>query len=161
MFIATLVASWLYNTHISSINRDKIQTEILFRALSLEGNDIRKYQLSTWTATVTFACFVLASVHPLDDPLVFLDAMIPNNTAAWKAWKEKMETVLKDRNKLYLDQEFVFKFPEDLNGVDEKHSGLLKVLLSDVNDAWKAWSSVHKTNDMATLRIRDGPKKGV
>ena len=161
MFIATLVASWIYNTHISSINRDNIQTEILFSALSLKSSEIRKYQLSTWTATVTFTCFVLASVHPLDDPLVFLDAMIPNNTVAWKAWKEKMETVLKDRSRLYLDRETIFKFPQDLDGVDEKHRDLLEVLLRDVNDAWRAWSSIHKTVDMATLRYRNGATKDV
>lgn len=161
MFIATLVASWIYNTHISSINRDNIQTEILFSALSLKSSEIRKYQLSTWTATVTFTCFVLASVHPLDDPLVFLDAMIPNNTVAWKAWKEKMETVLKDRSRLYLDRETIFKFPQDLDGVDEKHRDLLEVLLRDVNDAWRAWSSIHKTVDMATLRDRNGATKDV
>ncbi|PIL26460.1 hypothetical protein GSI_12218 [Ganoderma sinense ZZ0214-1] len=161
MFIATVVASWLYNTHISSINREEIQTQILFNVLKLEERDvdIHKYQLSTWTATVTFVCFVLSSVHPLDDPLEFLDAMIPNNTVAWKEWKEKMKVELKDRGRLYLDRDVVFKFPGDLGGVDDRHKNLLETLLTDVNDAWKAWSTVRNTVEMVRLRtVKDAER---
>ena len=142
MFIATVVVSWTYNTHLSSISRESIQTEILFQVLDLnENSDIQNYQLGTWTATVAFTSFVLSSLQALDDPHVFLDTMLPNNTPVWKAWKNTMSEKLKDRKHFDNDEELVFS-EADIEGVDEKHRRLLTTLFHDTKDTWDAWSNV-------------------
>ncbi|PIL26461.1 hypothetical protein GSI_12219 [Ganoderma sinense ZZ0214-1] len=144
MFVATVIASWMYNAHLSSLNREGIQTRILMNAAELKDIDIRKYQLSTWTATVAFACFVLASEHPLDDPLHFLNAMVPKNTVAWKEWKRNMGEKLKDRRYFDLGANCKkIKFSKrDWEVADGKNRGLLETLFHDAEDAWAAWSRV-------------------
>ncbi|KAI1795297.1 hypothetical protein LXA43DRAFT_992271 [Ganoderma leucocontextum] len=162
MFIATVLASWVYNTYLSSIDREEIQTQILFKVLRLEGDDIRKYQLGTWTTAVAFACFVLASKKTLEDPLVLLDALLPNNTVVWKAWKKKMEAKLKDRKHFDLGADCVkVKFSEDdLKAVsDEKQRRLLEILFHDVQNAWDAWSQVRDSAQMVALRSREDVTK--
>nr|VWP01127.1 Beta-glucosidase (EC [Ganoderma boninense] len=96
-----------------------------------------KYRL-TWTSTVAFTCFVLAAANPLDDPRVFLDAKIPNNTAVWKAWKDMMSAKLHSTRRL--DEKSVLEF--SYNGVpamDERNTALLETFFRDSKDAWDAW----------------------
>ncbi|PIL26292.1 hypothetical protein GSI_12048 [Ganoderma sinense ZZ0214-1] len=152
MFIASLIASWAYNTYLSAIDREEIQTEILFNVLQVEEEDIQKYQLRTWTATVAFTCFVLASAHPIEDPLALLDALLPNNTEVWRAWKRKMAAKLQERK--HFDRNDVeFKFSEeDTRVVGEKHRGLLRTFFHDAENAWDAWCDVRDCERMIALR---------
>ncbi|KAM5539637.1 hypothetical protein V8D89_006746 [Ganoderma adspersum] len=154
MFIATVVASWMYNAHLSSLNREEIQTRILLDVLELGEGDIRKYQLSTWTATVAFACFVLTSAHAIDDPLQFLNAIVPKNTVVWKEWKRKMAEKLKDRKYFDLGANCKkIKFSKkDWEVVDGKNRRPLETLFHETEDAWAAWSR--------TRNFLSGPKPG-
>lgn len=140
MFITTIIVSWAYNTFLSSIDRDELQMQIMFETLGLpleDNSNIYRCQLDTFTATVAFVCFILTSVNPLKDSLVFLDAMVPNNTAVWKAWKEKISEKLKTRGPIN------FNYDTDLGGVDgESDREQLKKLLRDVEDAFDSWSKV-------------------
>ena len=152
MFIASLIASWAFNTYLSAIDREEIQTEILFNVLQVGEEDIQKYQLRTWTATVAFTCFVLASVHPIEDPLALLDAMLPNNTEVWRAWKMKMAAKLRER-RYFGRSDAEFKFSDDDSCVvGEKHQGLLKTFFRDAENAWDAWSEVRDFERMVALR---------
>lgn len=154
MFISTVVMSWIYNAHLSSLNREEIQTRILLDVLELEEGDIRKYQLSTWTTTVAFACFVLASAHPIDDPLQFLNAMVPKNTVVWKEWKRNMAEKLKDRKYFDLGANCKkVKFSKkDWEMVEGKNRRPLETLFHETEDAWAAWSR--------TGNFSFGPKPG-
>ena len=137
MLIATVVASWMYNTYLSSIDHDDIQTRILFKALELEETkNIHTYQLRTFTATVAFTAFVLDSANRLNDPIVFLNAMLPNDTVVWRSWKKKMG------EKLQAGEGIEFS-AEDLDEVKrDEDKELLQIFFQDARDAWDAWSSV-------------------
>lgn len=141
MFISTVFTSWIYNTFLSAIDRDELQIQILMKELHLEEKDhMHKYELNTFTATVAFTCFVLAAENPLKDPLVFLDAMLPNNTEVWKAWKGRMAEKLKAGVGTRV------KFSEaNLRAVAQSERELLKTLFDDAEDAWCAWSEVYSS----------------
>lgn len=138
MFIATVVASWMYNTYLSSINRDGIQTRILFDVLNLKENkNIHTYQLSTFTATVAFTAFVLNSANRLNNPVIFLNAMLPNDTVVWRSWRKKMG------EKLKAGKGIQFSLAEDLDEVERaEDKELLQIFLQDAQDAYDVWSSV-------------------
>ena len=97
MFIVSIIASWAYNLYLSYyVDRDVIQTKILFRKLKISHEHMQKYHVTTLTSAVVFTCLILASVHQLDDPLPLLSAMLPNDTVVWKRWKNMIAKKLKD-----------------------------------------------------------------
>ena len=92
--------------------------------------------------------------HSVDDPMHLLDAMIPNRTVVWGAWKKNMSEKLKDRG--YFDAEGErkeLKFSEedweittdDGKYLDGKHVRLLKTIFHDTEDAWAAWLKVRNS----------------
>ena len=139
MFIATVFASWIYNTFLSAIDRDELQMYILMKELQLEEKaHMHKYELNTFTATVAFTCFVLAAANPLKDPLVFLDAMLPNNTEVWKVWKGKMAEKLTAGVRTRVE----FSQADVCTVARSEERELLEDLFHDAEDAWRAWSEV-------------------
>ena len=155
MFIATIITSWAYNMYLSHyVDRHGIQTGILFKMLSLERSHIQKYQLKTLTSAIAFTFFVLASVRKLDDPLAFLDGMLPNNTV-WKVWKEAMARKLKDRRYFDVTEPKELLFDEDLTAVEKRYRNLLEIYFKDAQDAWKAWCVVRNNEQMLALRPAD------
>ena len=140
MFVITLAFSWAYNSYLSSLDRDDLQTTILFDILGLdEGGSIKKYQFSSWTATVVFTCLSLQP--PSADKLSpharkILDEMIPNDTEVWTLWKkavaEKISTNSKERPKFTKPD-----WNQDHLNHDEKE--LLRELLKDAMVAGRAW----------------------
>ena len=66
MFIATLLASWICNSYLSSISLN-LQTDMLFEELSVSmEKDIYQYELNTRMEAVVFACLFFRHIHPLD-----------------------------------------------------------------------------------------------
>ncbi|PIL33956.1 hypothetical protein GSI_03664 [Ganoderma sinense ZZ0214-1] len=140
MFIMTVIASWLYSVCLS-VSCEEIQTKILLDMLQLQDDDrdVRKYRLETWTATVAFASFVLASSRPLDDAPAFLNGLLPHDTVIWTAWKAWMATKLK-ADQLNMRPEFT---ENDLSGMPDKpRRDRLETLFRDVQNAWDAYSAI-------------------
>ncbi len=154
MFIATVIVSWMHNIYLACyVNRDGIQTTILVNLLDLEDDYIQKYQLSRWTSTIAFTSLILASVRPIDNPLAFLDALLPNDMAVWKAWKDIMAGKLKRREYFDGRKELDF-FDADFDAVVEKqpcNRELLETFLHDAQDAWKAWTEIRDDDAMVAL----------
>ncbi|TBU44312.1 hypothetical protein BD309DRAFT_958685 [Dichomitus squalens] len=90
MFVCTLAVSWGYNTYLSSIDREDIQTKILCKILKLEDKNIRKFEFGTWTAMSIFALLALQPKDPLPNSPKILDDLLPNDTEVWAKWKDIM-----------------------------------------------------------------------
>nr|VWP01756.1 Polyadenylation factor subunit 2 [Ganoderma boninense] len=158
LFVVSILASWAYNLYLSNrIDRDVILTQFLFDQLGLNDREhVQKYRLTTLTSLVAFTALVLASARPkIDDPLAFLDSMIPQNTVVWRAWKEAMTAVLKNREYIHEGPAEDRIFSEaDLKRVDKEYRGLLKIFFDDAEDSWKAWCEVRDKDKMRNLRER-------
>ncbi|KAI1790721.1 hypothetical protein LXA43DRAFT_1014702 [Ganoderma leucocontextum] len=127
MFLSSLGVSWLYNSFLSSLDKEHIQRNILFKEI-LARPRAYKYILKTRTAMVVFVLLVLATpmeggapcldfattnlptigwgpvivpypYHPPPErtPLQdLLNNLLPNDTKAWKTWKEHLLTEIKE-----------------------------------------------------------------
>jgi hypothetical protein len=81
MFLATFVFSWGFNAYLASVDRETLQTEVLFKTLGMASKPkFEKFRFEKWS---TAAAFVAFYVHPST-----LKELIPNETAAWTVWKD-------------------------------------------------------------------------
>ncbi|PIL28708.1 hypothetical protein GSI_08752 [Ganoderma sinense ZZ0214-1] len=141
MFISTLAVSWLYNTYLSSIDREDAQTDLLRKILGIDERSVRKFEFGTRTAMATFACLALQG-DP-DDPLpdsssMVWDALLPSNTEVWTRWRTVVNA------KLRVGQPWTVQ-PHDYKGragpkgegeeLDEGNQNLLRALLNDAQVA--------------------------
>ena len=140
MFVATLCTSWLYNSALSSMNREEIQTGILLDVLKIdEKKHIQKFAFNNWTETVAFTSLVLDCSHHIRAPSALLDRLLPNDTVVWRAWKEAMAKKLESGALLEgenPDAGFDWKYVKD----DDK--SLLETFFTDANAARDAWVRV-------------------
>lgn len=123
MFLSTLAVSWVYNCYLSSLDRERIQAEILTKKV-FRDPVIKRYQLGTRTAAVVF--LVLALQPP--NPKKMLDALLPDS-ATWEIWKKVVGEKVKREEKLSFQK-------SDFDGVASQDRGLLKVLFEDATDAY-------------------------
>ncbi|KAI0760991.1 hypothetical protein BD413DRAFT_607327 [Trametes elegans] len=96
MFVVTLAASWLYNTYLSALDKEDIQTEILLDVMRLSESDLQKYSFGTRTAMVVFTCLALESSRPKK----ILDELLPNDTPVWQHWKKAISFKLEAKQSL-------------------------------------------------------------
>ena len=61
MFLTSLGCSWLYNSYLSSLDKESIQRRILVNTI-LQKPDMRKYRLGTRTTMVVFVLLVHAGI---------------------------------------------------------------------------------------------------
>ncbi|KAI0715797.1 hypothetical protein C8T65DRAFT_738427 [Cerioporus squamosus] len=87
MFVASLAVSWVYNTCLSSLDKEDYQTEILLDVLQLQDFNMNKFVLGSRTAMVVFSCLSLQPNDPVHNPRKLLDELIPNDTEVWERWK--------------------------------------------------------------------------
>ncbi|KAN0100078.1 hypothetical protein V8E55_000062 [Tylopilus felleus] len=147
MFLVSLGISWAYTSYLSSLEKEKIQIKVLFEAL---GNPkMLRFRTGTRTTMAVFVCLlVFHGVKRCSDEkdrmlrLKLLDKCIPNDTAVWKRWKDKVVQQLlsiddasKSSPSLVEDEDYG-KFPE---GGDRK---LLEVLLKDADAAFSGYFRV-------------------
>ncbi|KAI0822660.1 hypothetical protein BC628DRAFT_1421609 [Trametes gibbosa] len=86
-FLATLACAWVYNSYLSSFDRENIQRKILLeQVLRMDRKKLEKYELGTRTAMVTFALLLLAPGKTVALKRV-LDDLLPNDTDVWAYWK--------------------------------------------------------------------------
>ncbi|KAM5539225.1 hypothetical protein V8D89_007098 [Ganoderma adspersum] len=120
MFVSTLAVSWGYNTYLSSINREDIQTTILRKILDLKEANVRKFEFGTWTAMSTFACLALQRDGPLpNDSSMVWDALLPRTTEVWEKWRTLVNA------KLHLSTPWNFEPSEYTVGVGLAGKGKL------------------------------------
>lgn len=140
MFLCSLAVSWMYNSYLSSLDRESFQRRILMEQI-LRNPGMRKYTFGTRTS---MAVFVLLSLAPAEPEALrkILNDLLPNETPVWKIWKT--EIIEKVCNPTYTE-----KIPRDprppLFQCDVEHSlkpndaQLLKTLYGDAETAFKQY----------------------
>ncbi|KAG2138490.1 hypothetical protein DEU56DRAFT_736262 [Suillus clintonianus] len=128
MFISSLAASWAYNSFLSSLELEKIQVGILWKALREPRT--WKIGLDNRAAQAVFVCLVLS-----DGPKEVLQCFIPNETRVWNTWRDK---VAKELEKHEEERSFNFN-ASDLQGFTGDEKKLLNSLLQDADHAHKGF----------------------
>ncbi|KAH7919111.1 hypothetical protein BV22DRAFT_1075609 [Leucogyrophana mollusca] len=132
MFVASLAVSWIYNSYLSSLDKRKVQTEILMHNV-LRDPAVKKYQLGTRTAMAVFAVLILDPA----DPARVLQDILPNDTKVWRRWRETVAQRI--RSKETLD----FTDDSNFDGFDERERKLLQTLYKDTEAAHSGYFHYH------------------
>ncbi|KAG6380615.1 hypothetical protein JVT61DRAFT_4981 [Boletus reticuloceps] len=143
MFLASLGVSWVYNSYLCSLEKEKLQAGILFETL---GNpEMLRFRTSSRTSMAVFVCLLLFhgvrrsfSEEDWLHRLEILRTCIPNDTAAWRRWREKVvEQMLNidDRSETlaYLAENKEDQVLPDLD------KALLTVLLDDARTVFREY----------------------
>lgn len=126
MFVSSLAVSWVYNSWLSSLDKEKIQRDILLNSV-LEKPVLTKCVLGTHTTMVVFTLLVLQP----EEPNKILDELLPNDTKVWRRWKETIVRRLVNREKLeFVDTDW------ELNGFSQQERSLLETLYGDTQAAY-------------------------
>ncbi|KAH7923617.1 hypothetical protein BV22DRAFT_569537 [Leucogyrophana mollusca] len=130
VFLLSFVISWAYNSFLSSLEKFKIQADMLCEVLS--NPRMKRYQLGTRTA---MAVFVILELRPLD-PSKLLNEFLPNDTEVWRVWKNMIVKRVLPGDVLEFDER---DWPPVAMELDDAGKKLLKVLLSDATAAWDGY----------------------
>ena len=140
MFLGTLGVSWVYNSYLSSLEKEKIQAKALFKRLG--EPKMRKFRLGTWTTVTVFACLLVCdgmeSPYGGINPGKILRYFIPNDTEVWQRWRNKVTQQMKGMmsseslTHLELDQ-------DDRSHLGESDINLLATLLKDAKSAFEGY----------------------
>ncbi|KAK7470412.1 hypothetical protein VKT23_001838 [Stygiomarasmius scandens] len=125
MFLSSFGVSWCFNAFLSSIEKEKMQRNVLLSKEILELDHDKssgKYILGTRTAMAVFVVLVLKP----KDPLALLNNLIPNDTPVWKSFKKEMAGRLEENL-----SDFSFEVGEGDEGVSFKED-----LEKDVRDTY-------------------------
>ncbi|KAG1735711.1 uncharacterized protein EDB91DRAFT_1143913, partial [Suillus paluster] len=155
MFLSSFVISWVYNLYLSSLDKEKIQQELLFKTLNVDVGSMSRFELGTRTTAAVFATLVLRPPSPIK----LLNCFLPNKTAVWNRWREHVGG--------YINAEGVgmeLKPLESCNdaGFTEEEKSLLKQLLDDAKEAIRGYNEkfLKKSSDsvspFGTLSQRHG-----
>jgi hypothetical protein len=126
MFVTSLGVSWIYNSWLSSLDKEKIQRDILISSV-LEKPVLTKYHLGTRTTMVVFVLLVLQP----EEPTKMLNELLPNDTTVWRQWKETIVRRLLNKEKLeFVDADW------ELDGLSSQERFFLKVLYGDAQAAY-------------------------
>lgn len=143
MFVSSLAVSWAYNSFLSSLEKEKIQTELLWE--SLNNPHITKLTFPNRGAQAAFMCFALhAGVDESKKssknfkPKKILECMIPNDTRVWTAWREHVtkQVLSKGKDKSFRPDEQVVADLED----EERE--LLIQMLKDAEDGYRGFQEL-------------------
>jgi len=132
MFVASIVVSWLYNLWLSSLDKEKIQRDMLMHILRHEQQrpSLTKFTLGTRTSMAVFA--TLASDNK-EKAREILDYLLPNNTGVWQNWKSTIVDRLDSGRRRLFDE-------SDWSGSqDSQEERLLKMLYRDAQDAYEGF----------------------
>ncbi|KAH7922975.1 hypothetical protein BV22DRAFT_1036885 [Leucogyrophana mollusca] len=132
MFIVSLVVSWGYNSFLSSLEKEKIQADILYELLNKPS--MKRYELGTRT---TMSIFVILILRPLT-PMKMLNEFLPNDTEVWKIWKGMVVKKILAQEKLHFEEA---DWPRAAIELDDNKKKLLITLLGDATAAWDGYIS--------------------
>ncbi|KAH7912284.1 hypothetical protein BJ138DRAFT_1148779 [Hygrophoropsis aurantiaca] len=131
MFVASLGVSWMYNSYLSSLEKERVQTDILMEHV-LHKPPMKKYIFGTRT---TMAVFVVLVLDPAD-PIKTLREIIPNDTKVWKTWREMVGERIGNREKLEHDSLMI---DCNFDGLAEDERKLMGDLLQDSETGYGAY----------------------
>ena len=120
MFLVSLIVAWGYNAYLSSLDRDKIQRQVLNEVLQRPRK--MRFQLRSRVTSVVFISLI---VQPRD-PRKFLDDLLPNSTV-WDIWKRGVLRKLEMKKFDFEDSDF--------EGIADAERSLLGVLYQDAGHA--------------------------
>lgn len=138
MFLSSLAVSWAYNSFLSSLENEKIQTDLLWK--SLDKPPITKFALPNRGSQAACACFVLHAGVDISKkssrnfkPKKILECMIPNDTRVWEAWREHVarQVLSKEKNKCF------GPYRELMADLEDEEQQLLKQLLADAEYGYR------------------------
>ncbi|KAI0747796.1 hypothetical protein C8Q80DRAFT_695424 [Daedaleopsis nitida] len=88
MFLCSLAVSWMYNSYLSSLDKESIQERILVKQI-LRHPFMCKVTVGTRTSMAVFVLFVLATSEDVDRGMLsaILNDLLPNDTRPWRMWK--------------------------------------------------------------------------
>lgn len=124
MFLATFVASWMYNCYLSSFDKIELQSELVQGTLA--NPRIRSFELRTRTTMVVFALLILKPTNPEK----LLNRLLPNDTQTWVTWKQNVLHRIRSGEGLDFDT-------SDLHEIEGGR--LLKDLYHDAETAYDAY----------------------
>ncbi|KAH7915519.1 hypothetical protein BJ138DRAFT_1141505 [Hygrophoropsis aurantiaca] len=134
MFLSSLAVSWAYNSFLASLEKEKIQADVLCDVLNKPS--MKRYELGTRTMMAVFVTLVLAPSSPIQ----FLNELLPNDTAVWRIWKGMVTNRIRHKTlgKLQVEEA---QWPGVAMKLEENDKELLKILLSDAKTAWDGYNS--------------------
>ncbi|KAG0703842.1 hypothetical protein DFH29DRAFT_408839 [Suillus ampliporus] len=148
MFLSSLAVSWGYNSFLSSLEKEKIQTDLLWK--SLDEPHITKLVLPNRGSQAAYTCFVLHADVDMSKkssanfkPKKILEYMIPNDTRVWEAWREHVA-----RQVLSKETTKSFKPDKELIGdLEEEEQQLLREMLDDAEYGYKCYKKLSGSYD--------------
>ncbi|RDX49628.1 hypothetical protein OH76DRAFT_1350441 [Lentinus brumalis] len=150
MFVTSLAVSWIYNTCLSSLDKEHYQTQILRDMLHLDDIHMHKVVLGTYTTMVVFSCLSLQPADRMHNPRKLLNELIPNDTEVWERWKTIVAQKLSTNAALHFD-ETDWMVPS----LDRDDKDLLETLLRDAEEAYEGWieDSPRPSNISSTMKL--------
>ncbi|KAI6042772.1 hypothetical protein EDC04DRAFT_2563661 [Pisolithus marmoratus] len=128
MFVVSVAVSWLYNLWLWSIDKEKVQRDILMDTLGRPR--LPRYILGTRTSMVIFVLLALE----LDNPEDVMNFLLPPNTTAWRIWKAAVIKRLRNNEKLSLDAS-----DWDDSSLSDQDRKMLETLSQDAHDAYEGF----------------------
>ncbi|KAL4073093.1 hypothetical protein V8B97DRAFT_1952180 [Scleroderma yunnanense] len=135
MFITSIAASWSYSTWLSSLNKEKIQRQILMKEI-LQEPTLNRYIFPNRTSMVVFILLV-SRAEKLER---LMNDLLPNETKVWEKWKTTVIGRLREGKNL----EFQSSEWEDPNFSQEERT-LLKTLYKDAESAYYGYLEKYLT----------------
>ncbi|KAG2353202.1 hypothetical protein BDR07DRAFT_1433983, partial [Suillus spraguei] len=129
MCLTSVVASWGYNSFLTSLDKEKLQQKLFCDTIKLRQAAMLSFKACTRTSMTAFTCFVLCENLPRPlkgiELMKFLLEFLPNETLVWQKWREQVMTQVQQE-----EGEARFNATEQL---------LLTTLLQDADDAYKGY----------------------
>ncbi|KAH7904982.1 hypothetical protein BJ138DRAFT_1165629 [Hygrophoropsis aurantiaca] len=133
IFVASLAVSWMYNSYLSSLDKENVQADILMEHV-LHKPSMKKYVFGTRT---TMAVFIVLVLNPAD-PIKALRDIIPNDIKVWKMWREMVGERIENREKLGRDS-LMSMIDCDFDTLAEDERKLMGDLLQDSETGYGAY----------------------
>lgn len=137
MFVSSLGVSWAYNSWLSSLDKEKIQKEILLNNV-LGQPKVTKYYFGTRTSMVVFVLLVLQP----EDPSKILNELLPNDTKVWRKLKSTIVERLLNKEKLHFEAA-----DWDIDGFTHDERTLLETLYGDAQSAYEGYLQYCASSD--------------
>jgi len=137
MFLSSFAVSWMYNSFLSSLENEKVQGDILCKALRVDENSIKKYHILNRRSQAVFACSILSEgVEENEDfdAERMLSLFVSNRTRVWSRWRAKVARELKSTGTKSFEAT-----EEDREGLGKDECRLLDTFLEDARRAYNAY----------------------
>ena len=157
MFLSSLAVSWIHDSFLSPLENERIQSELLFKALRVDEHSIKQYYLVNRISQAVFACSILSDGVEANedfDAERMLSLFVSNKTRVWSRWRAKVARELKSTtNRSFHATE------EDREGLSEDECTLLDSFLKDARCAHEAYQK--RSAELSSLFSETWGTRGV